>query len=198
MIETAYLFSLERTGGHPQLHSTLKSQHVPMQLSWLHQPVFESRAPRGVTDLAYQAPVGMSLDDPSTIVDLAKKRQDDEERWSVQDWASYTADWSADSKEFARRTLALSPERRREFIEFLQETRDDRNMDRETRDYYGFLVNMATLSDKALGKVVQSFSVGETSTYAESSETEETDFGIWHDADAERRARLDKYFPDES
>src|SRR6266566_3790578 len=170
-----------------------------MQPLWLHQPLCESRAPKGVTDLAYQAPVGIRLDDPLTIVDLARKRQDDEERWSVQDWASYTADWSADSKEFARRTLALSPERRREFIEFLQDTRDDKNMDRETREYYGFLVNMTTLSDKALGKLVQSFSGGDTSTYAERSETEEkTDFGIWHDADAERRARLDKYFPDEN
>lgn len=171
-----------------------------MQPIWVHHLVFESRAPRAITDLAYQAPVGTRLGDPLTIVDLArKKRQDDEEQWSVQDWVSYTAEWSADSKEFARRTLGLSPKRRREFIEFLQQTRDDKHMDRETREYYGFLVNMATLSDKALGRMVQSFSQGDTSTDAGSSETEEkTDFGIWHDADAERRARLDKYFPDES
>jgi hypothetical protein len=170
-----------------------------MHPSWLEHPSFESRAPRAVTDLAYQAPVGIRLDDPSTIVDLAKKRSDDEERWSVQDWASYTADWSADSKEFARRTLALSPERRREVIEFLQDTRDDKNLDRETREYYGFLLNLATLSETALGKLVQSFAGGGTSTSGESAEPAATpDFGIWHDDDAQRRARLEQYFPEES
>jgi hypothetical protein len=189
---------MERAAGYRHQHRSLKSQHVLMQPSWVHRQVFESKAPRAVTELTYQAPVGTRLDDPSTIVDLAKKRPDDEEQWSVQDWATYTSEWSADSKEFARRTLALSPERKREFLEFLQNTRDDKHMDRETREYYGFLVNLATLSDKALGRVVQSFSSGETSTYAERSELEaKTDFGIWHDADAERQARLDKYFPDE-
>jgi hypothetical protein len=190
---------MERAEGQPQPHRTRKGQHVPMQPSWGHHPVFESRAPRAVTDLAYQAPVSTDLGDPATIVNLAKKRKDDEEQWSVQKWATYTSEWSDDSKEFARRTLGLSPERKREFIEFLQDTRDDKHMDRETREYYGFLVNMATLSDKALGRMVQSFSEGDTSMDTERSEPDEkTDFGIWHDADAERQARLDKYFPDES
>ena len=169
-----------------------------MQPSWVHQPVCESRAARAITDLTYQAPVGIHLDDPSTMVNLARKRQDDEEHWSVQEWAKHTAGWTAESQAFASRLLASSPERREEFIAFAHHARDDRHTDRNRYDYYEFLISMARLSDKALGRLVQSFSAGETPSSTQSAEPEEkTDFGIWHDAEAERRYRLDKYFPDD-
>ncbi|SRR6266571_8974886 len=87
---------------------------------------------------------------------------EEEETWTVEQWALFTRRWSKDAKEFAQKTLNSSPEKRAALIPHLEKMRDEAKAQND-RDFTQLLIDMCQLSTAALTRLVQSFTLPPTS-----------------------------------